>query len=228
MITLKNKHAVLKLSSNNPKHRIERKGRQFFSEEILETRKRRKCSHVANELINNNLGIVYAICNKYAKNGVPTKDTDQFADGMVGLTKAAQTYDRTVGEFSTWAWNIVKKEIWKGHRDRSSAKRKIPAVNFHSKDDVNYFEDSNVDSPLDKLFDEENSLILKTMFAPHVDDTEVVTTNKKILWDHYHVGISWQEIGDRFGITRCAAMQRGQSAISILRTRFKNLMNHMD
>ena len=64
------------------------------------------------ELINNNLGIAHAIAWSYfnkPNNIIEFDDIRQIA--YEGLVKAANTYDETKSQFSTYAYNVIRNEF---------------------------------------------------------------------------------------------------------------------
>ena len=67
-------------------------------------------------LINENMNLVYYIIHKY----YPTfaDDADITQCGMVGLCKAANTWDESKSAFSTYAGKCIQNEIKREFRDR--------------------------------------------------------------------------------------------------------------
>lgn len=61
------------------------------------------------ELIENNMKLVYHIVSRYYPTYI--NDEDIIQTGMLGLCKAAERWDEQKGEFSTWACNCVRNEI---------------------------------------------------------------------------------------------------------------------
>lgn len=67
-------------------------------------------------LINENMNLVYYIVNKYYPTFVGDEDIIQC--GMVGLCKAANTWDENKSTFSTYAGKCIRNEINLEFRDR--------------------------------------------------------------------------------------------------------------
>lgn len=86
-----------------------------------------------NELIENNMPLVYHIVNKY----FPTYrgDEDVIQTGMIGLCRAADMYDPEKGAFSTIAGKFIEIEIRNGLR-RNSKSVKCSSLDRMISDDV--------------------------------------------------------------------------------------------
>ncbi|MBQ6625536.1 MAG: sigma-70 family RNA polymerase sigma factor [Clostridia bacterium] len=73
------------------------------------------------ELIENNLGLVHACANRFRNRGVEYDDLYQA--GCVGLIKAADGYDDSLGySFSTYAFPVIMGEIKRIFRDGGTVK----------------------------------------------------------------------------------------------------------
>lgn len=70
-----------------------------------------------NELIEENMKLVYFIINKYFPTYIGNEDVIQ--DGMIGLCRAADAYDPNKGAFSTIASKYIINEVRHGLRDKS-------------------------------------------------------------------------------------------------------------
>lgn len=74
-----------------------------------------------NELVENNMGLVYACANRFRGRGVEFDDLVQ--SGCIGLLKAAQGFDETRGfMFSTYAVPAIIGEIKRIFRDSGAVK----------------------------------------------------------------------------------------------------------
>lgn len=80
-----------------------------------------------NELVEKNMGLVYYIARSFQKSttgGIEYDDLVQ--EGMVGLVKAARTFDESRGFlFSTYAGNCIQKEILAYMKRQRKHKRSI-------------------------------------------------------------------------------------------------------
>lgn len=73
------------------------------------------------EIISNNLGLVHACANRFRGRGVEYDDL--FQAGCVGLVKAADGFDQTLGyNFSTYAFPVIMGEIKRIFRDSGTIK----------------------------------------------------------------------------------------------------------
>lgn len=73
------------------------------------------------EMIENNLGLVHACANRFRGRGVEYDDL--FQAGCVGLVKAADGFDETLGfNFSTYAFPVIMGEIKRIFRDSGTIK----------------------------------------------------------------------------------------------------------
>lgn len=74
-----------------------------------------------NELVENNLGLVHSCANRFRGRGVEYDDL--FQAGCLGLIKAANNFDVTLGfSFSTYAVPVILGEIRRIFRDGGSVK----------------------------------------------------------------------------------------------------------
>ncbi len=91
------------------------------------------------QLINENINLVYYIIRKYYSTFVGDEDIIQC--GMVGLCKAANTWDEDKSTFSTYAGKCIRNEINHEFRDR---KKHIGVLSL----DYEYSNDSEEDITL--------------------------------------------------------------------------------
>lgn len=76
-------------------------------EERLELARGLRAKH---RLTMHNLGLVVELAKKYQDSPIPLQDLIQ--QGMIGLNRAAEKFDPTLGyRFSTYAWNWIRSEI---------------------------------------------------------------------------------------------------------------------
>ena len=62
------------------------------------------------EMIMENMGLVYMIFNKYYKTYAENYKEEMEQIGRIALYKAIQSYEEGTGAFSTFASNIIKNE----------------------------------------------------------------------------------------------------------------------
>lgn len=77
------------------------------------------------QLIEDNMKLVYFIVNTYYHNYIGDEDIIQV--GMIGLCNAANTYDPEKGTFSTYAGRCIKNEINKEFRVRN---KQLPTLSL--------------------------------------------------------------------------------------------------
>lgn len=138
------------------------------------------------QLIQDNMGLVYhVIQQKY-----PTfiGDEDLIQSGMVGLCKAAESFDPTVGKFSTFAYWCILNEI---RRDFVSR--------FKHKGVLSLDYPAEVDGEKVKIGD----IIVGDEDVGYVDLTDNSLTNRqKEILDLYQRGLNGVEIASVLGISR--------------------------
>ena len=65
------------------------------------------------------LPMVSSIAKKYLKRNQSVLDSEEFADGCLGLTKAINSFDPSRGnKFSTYAFALIRNEILSGVKRR--------------------------------------------------------------------------------------------------------------
>lgn len=126
------------------------------------------------ELIESNMNLVYYVLHKYYPTFV--KDEDMVQVGMVGLCKAANTWDGVSSKFSTYAVACILQEIHSEYRRRSQT---IPTISLDKQlysdnsdfdlSDILPSEDVNFDDGVElerfkELLNEDDLVILKYMF----------------------------------------------------------------
>ncbi len=78
-------------------------------------------SNAKNELVENNMGLVYSIANRFVNRGCEMEDLVQI--GAVGLIKAVRKFDLSFGvQFSTYAVPLIIGEIKRFIRDDGAIK----------------------------------------------------------------------------------------------------------
>lgn len=171
--------------------------------------------------INDDLGILRAedhlkllrsVAAPFAPKGIPVDDTEEFADGVMGLLKAVEGFDPTKHlQFSTYATACIHRAIVQGWRARNRKKRTGVMCSL---------EDHDVIQPEPQIEETKISDAIKLFFDPHPDDSETDIRNKKVLFEHHILQKTFAEIGDELGITRQRANQLGDAAIKLLKERF--------
>lgn len=76
-------------------------------------------------VIEEHLGLVYSIAGPYARRSrVEVEDSEQFADGCLGLLSAKRCFDPSLGyQFSTYASRCIRVSILQGYHRRSETRK---------------------------------------------------------------------------------------------------------
>jgi RNA polymerase sigma factor (sigma-70 family) len=77
------------------------------------------------QLAEKNINLVYGVIARDFPSFI--RDEDVIQSGMLGLSKAANTWDESKGVFSTFAWKCIRNEICRELRSRM---RNTPAVSL--------------------------------------------------------------------------------------------------
>lgn len=71
-----------------------------------------------------NVGLVWTLVNRYRGLATVAYDTDDmFSEGFLGLVRAAETYDSTLGAFSTHAFWWIRQNVLRGVSNQSRTVR---------------------------------------------------------------------------------------------------------
>lgn len=159
-------------------------------------------------------GLVGHISKRYAnlQRGERIEDTEEFSDGLVGLTRAIDKFDPAKGfQFSTFAFYCIRNEICKGKKDRQKGVYASIRIDWT---------DSGIDMPArteDEPFFVEAGQIVNGLLNSLPEDTETKKKNKQILIDYYIREKMLKEIGGEFGVTRERIRQRRDQALDELK-----------
>ena len=160
-------------------------------------------------------GLVGHVSKRYAnlQRGERIEDTEEFADGLVGLTRAIDNFDPTKGfQFSTFAFYCIRNEICKGMKERQRGV-------VHASIRIDWT-NSEIDMPA--RANEEPSFVkagrlVDALLNKLPEDTEPRRKNKRILVDYYLRERMLKEIGGELGVTRERIRQRREQALEELK-----------
>jgi DNA-directed RNA polymerase sigma subunit (sigma70/sigma32) len=155
------------------------------------------------------LGLVRQIAAKYCPRGTPIEDTDEYADGILGLLRACEKYDPEQELFSTFAWKSIQTAIIQGWRKKNRKKR-TGIVGSLENDPMDCHTD------LSKV-----GQLISVLLEPQAGDDESAFRCKTILYDHFINEKTWAEIGRDNNLTRERVRQLGNEAIQLIRRQFK-------
>jgi RNA polymerase sigma factor (sigma-70 family) len=155
-------------------------------------------------------GLVGCIAKKYVElhKGEKIEDTDEFSDGLVGLTKAMQIFEPERGfQFSTFAYYCIRSAICKGIKERQRSVRPKIRIDFN---------DTSIDIP-DRPNKPNFERIAQSILRRFPDDTIKDRENKRIVIDYYLHGKLLKEIGQEYGVSKERIRQRREQGLKRLR-----------
>lgn len=171
--------------------------------------------------IEEHLGLVYFVVNKYVPKNVPVEDSEEYADGCLGLMRATREYDpeKHKTEFSTFATHCIYRSMTQGWRKKNRKRRtaNIASIDEKELDLIDHNKDYK------KVLE-----VIEEFLKPHPDDNDSHTRNKWVLKEHFLNDRTWQDISVELGMTRERARQLGSAAISLLRERFELENQNLD
>jgi RNA polymerase sigma factor (sigma-70 family) len=158
--------------------------------------------------VEDHIPLVYSITRKFIplENHSPIEDTEEFSDGMLGLTRAWGSYDESRSTvFSTFAYHCIFNEICKGLKTRKKSSDMVymsDFKNFRAREPLPMFEIKDLAQELLKRYPV---------------DRETDVTNKLILMEHYLEGKKQTEIARELEISKEAVRQRKNKAIEMVK-----------
>tara|TARA_Y100000034_G_scaffold113512_2_gene148617 strand:+ start:1676 stop:2263 length:588 start_codon:yes stop_codon:yes gene_type:complete len=156
------------------------------------------------------IALAFSIAQKYVDPSQKVEDTEEFADGLVGLTKAATAFDPNEGtEFSTLAYYCINNEIRNGLKRRK--RQFIPLTTIATQTTEREDRTATVE-PIDKRGSVDKIKAVQSFLIRILQPTELDTTkeaeNKQLVRRHFLDGTSMQSLGVELGISREAVRQR--------------------
>ena len=97
-----------------------------------------------NRFVEQNKNLVHFVIRKWFK--LRSEDEDLFQEGLIGLWEAAKSYDKTKGQFSTYAVAIIRNKLYNVLRKENCIKRREGNVLFISLNDDNNIENEIADN----------------------------------------------------------------------------------
>ena len=141
----------------------------------------------SDELIQNNIGLVYSVIRKYYTTFV--HDEDIISAGKLGLCKAANTWDEGITQFSTYAYTCIINEIRMELRSRAKQPETL-SLEYELNDN-----DGNVTTYGD--------LIVGEFDIDYLDIDairELLDKREQEVLELKHIGMKSKEIGKELGI----------------------------
>lgn len=140
------------------------------------------------------------------------EDTEEYADGSIGLLSAAEKYDpNSKIHFSTYDYQCIDNAILSNLRKKQSKKR--------SSGPMQSLEDIEVAQP-EPAFVGERENAVASILKNTVDDTEEDRFNRDILKRYFLEGMSLRQIAEQLGITIAKVLSAKQAALTLIRKRF--------
>ena len=163
-----------------------------------------------------NLGLAYSAALEFVRSSkVNVEDTDEYSDALMALWKACESWDENKEKFSTYAHLCMRNAILNGRRNRNS--HSVATTNVEELKDV-----AQIIGDFEKLDIED---IIRSLFTKVPGETRLDRRCKKVLFQKYMENASWEELGEKFGVTRSAACQWGIRAIKLLREQMNGNSN---
>lgn len=159
------------------------------------------------------LGLVRSVVSKFVDRNVPIEDTEEYADGVMGLLAAVEGFiPEKHFQFSTYAIKSIHQALIQGWRQKNRKKRKGVLCSI---------DDNNID-----LMEENDTIpnvaeILAKFFEPHPEDTESDIRNKYVLKEHFLNERTLRDIGEELQISKQRIKQLCEHGLNLLRQRFK-------
>ena len=151
-------------------------------------------------------GLVASIVQKYP-HSIPMEESDEWADGMVGLVKAKRDFDPSLGnKFGTYAYYCIRSEIRNGIVYRNRHYYKTLSLDFKLNEETDLYSVAEVydNASVERIdaIDEIDAIFrrLGEKFA-------------KILWLRIVENITHKEIGKQMGFGRERIRQLEAEAI---------------
>lgn len=76
----------------------------------------RALDDVTTEIVRNNTGLVRSYCSRFTARCSRIDAEDFFAAGMVGLMRAIESFDPSMGTFAGWAFKPIRREVLRAVR----------------------------------------------------------------------------------------------------------------
>lgn len=138
-------------------------------------------------LIEDNMNLVYSLISKEYPTYVYDEDIVQC--GMLGLCKAAEKWDESKSQFSTFAWYCIRNEIIKEFKERSKHNG-VLSLDYEMNDD-----EGGRSTFGDCVIGEEDVLYIDV-------NVDSITERERQVFDLYQTGLSQVEVATKLGVTK--------------------------
>ena len=133
------------------------------------------------------MNLVYSLVSKEYPTYI--RDEDIIQCGMVGLCNAAEKWDESKSQFSTFAWMCIRNEICQEFRRRAKHQG-ILSLDYEMSD-----EDGGRSTFGDCVVGDEDVLYIDT-------DVKSITKREQQVFDLYKTGLNYTEVATKLGVTK--------------------------
>lgn len=138
-------------------------------------------------LIEDNMNLVYSLITKEYPTYIHDEDIIQC--GMLGLCKAADKWDESKSQFSTYAWYCIRNEILQEFRRRMKHQG-VLSLDYETND-----EDGGRSTFGDCVVGDED--------VPYIDaNIDGITERERQIFDLYKTGLSQVDVATKLGVTK--------------------------
>ena len=169
--------------------------------------------------VEDNLGLAYSAALEFVSpRHMEVEDTEEYADALEALWKACETWTIERGKFSTHAHWCMRNAILNGRRNRNRGELDVTPLEADKA-----VEEVEKPNELEELLaGKDIQELIYSLFARMPGESKADRRNKKVLFQRYMKNASWEELGQKFGVSRNRAFQYGQQAILLIRKQIKH------
>jgi RNA polymerase sigma factor (sigma-70 family) len=151
------------------------------------------------------------------------EETEEFSDGLVGLSKAIRLFKLALGcKFSTFAFYCIRNEIWSSAKRRRVAQGgSIPLSTFDTEDCG--FEMGELDPALDNF---DINAQMRDIITISPKDEHSLARKKRVLEMLFFEGYTLKEAGLELGVCRERIRQIKEEALEHFRYQFGLAMSN--
>ena len=139
------------------------------------------------KLIEDNMNLVYSLVSKEYPTYI--NDEDIIQSGMLGLCKAAEKWDESKSQFSTFAWRCIRNEIAMEFRRRAKHQG-VLSLDYETTDD-----EGGRTTFGDCVVGEEDIVYIDT-------DVKSITAREKQVFDLCATGLSQVDVANKLGVSK--------------------------
>lgn len=166
-----------------------------------------------NELFEGNLRLVYSYVARFLSAKQSVKDSEEYSDALIALWQAADTWNPSLGMFSTYARRCMHNAIISGRRSRKYNLVQInqePEAPQNIKQEISELLEC---SAVDRWHDANGGTV----------SNRVVCQAKQALYDYYVAGMTLEEVGCSQKVSRRRAGQLVEMAKTMLKKEVYNV-----